>query len=204
MNKRCESCSEEFQTDKNYKRYCDKSACRSSRWRERHPDKAKIQRQANDHRRTRLGLDVFQRIKCRCNNSEHKLFPRYGARGIECRLTLQQFLDLYSNIELCSICDCQLNDDNRLAADGKTIDRINNNGHYEIRNVRIVCRSCNVKRNKGVNNGRSKLFDIDVIEIRNMSRSGISLSDISRQFDVSVTQIKNIVSGKSWKHIESE
>lgn len=51
----------------------------------------------------------------------------------------------------------------------------------------------------GVSNGRSKLKDNDIIEIRS---SGKSSSHLARKYKVTVTSICNIRSGKSWRHIQ--
>lgn len=63
-------------------------------------------------------------IKARCYNPKNKRYPRYGARGIK-------------------LCDEWLNNFNKFLSDvGKaptakhSIDRIDNNGHYEPKNVR--------------------------------------------------------------------
>jgi len=54
---------------------------------------------------------------------------------------------------------------------------------------------------KGELNTNSKLTEENVLEIRAMNSKGASRTAIAKQFDVSVTLISGIVSGRSWKHL---
>ncbi len=67
-----------------------------------------------------------------CNNPKNKRYHRYGGRGIELKFTSDEFVDYVVN---------ELQIDPR----GLTIDRIDNDGHYEPGNIRFVTR---VENNK--------------------------------------------------------
>ena len=58
----------------------------------------------------------------------------------------------------------------------------------------VICRSI------GESNGRSKLNESDVIEIRNL-RGSMSYKDLSIKYGVSKTTISDILSRKLWSHI---
>lgn len=54
----------------------------------------------------------------------------------------------------------------------------------------------------GEKNGRSKLKEQDVLKIRELSRNGMTNSEINKLFpQVSLSSIKNVVTGKTWKHL---
>ena len=63
--------------------------------------------------------------KSRCTNSKHRLWSYYGGRGIEFR---------FSNFDEFFACI-------GARADGLTLDRIDNDGHYESGNVRWATKS---------------------------------------------------------------
>jgi len=63
---------------------------------------------------------AFHDAKRRCQSVLHKQYPDYGGRGIQFRFsTFQEFIDHIG-----------------VRPDGMSLDRINNDGHYEVGNVR--------------------------------------------------------------------
>ncbi len=54
---------------------------------------------------------------------------------------------------------------------------------------------------KGELHPNSKLTTADVLQIRNLASQGFSLKTISRNYKVSLWNIKGIVDRKIWKHI---
>ena len=56
---------------------------------------------------------------------------------------------------------------------------------------------------KGSANGRAKLTETDVLEIRELFAAGnTSFSALGRQFEVSNVMARNIILGKNWIHLE--
>lgn len=75
---------------------------------------------------------TFDNIKARCRFSYHRQFPRYGGRGIELKVIQADFIDWYIR-----------------TAKGRmdlTIDRIDNDGHYEFGNMQLITKSENSKK----------------------------------------------------------
>lgn len=53
----------------------------------------------------------------------------------------------------------------------------------------------------GEQNGRSKLTDADVIDIRKLASDGVPTTEISERYNMSYVQIYNIVNGTYWNHL---
>lgn len=81
----------------------------------------------------------FSGIKQRCNNPKHLSYKNYGGRGIKCFFkSPKEFIDYVTN---------ELQVDPR----GLTIDRIDNDGHYERGNIQFVTNAVNQShRRKGI------------------------------------------------------
>lgn len=81
---------------------------------------------------------AYQAAKGRCQNPKHKLFKYYGERGIEFRFdSFKSFLDILGF----------------RPSSKYSLDRINNNGHYEPGNVRWATKQEQVlNRNLQCNN----------------------------------------------------
>ena len=99
---------------------------------EQHPEKIQqYLNTINGHLR-----HVFANIKHRCCNPKCKHYKNYGGRGIKCLFkNADEFVDYVIN---------ELQTDPR----GLTIDRINNEGHYEFGNIRFVSYSENLKNRR--------------------------------------------------------
>jgi predicted XRE-type DNA-binding protein len=54
---------------------------------------------------------------------------------------------------------------------------------------------------KGEENGRSKLKEIVVREIIELSNSGISQKEIANQFEINNSTVSKIINKKRWKHL---
>jgi len=121
--KNCQECDEKFMQKRSTQRFCSKKCSR--RFTDRVPA-------------------IFRNIRFRCDNEKSIQYKNYGGKGVRCLITLDEFTNLYNTAETCPICGDEFqNGDNRKM---KSIDRIDSNGHYHLKNVRIVCRSCNSKR----------------------------------------------------------
>ena len=58
------------------------------------------------------------------------------------------------------------------------------------------------RAHSGSVNGRSKLTEADVIQIRQLNKEGFNNQYIYDKFpQVSQTTIRNIINGKTWKHL---
>jgi hypothetical protein len=68
--------------------------------------------------------DAYKNAKARCKNPRHPSWPDYGGRGIEFRFT--SFAEFYATLGPRPY--------------GMSIERMNNNGHYEVGNVRWATR----------------------------------------------------------------
>lgn len=76
---------------------------------------------------------ILNSIKQRCNNPNHKSYKDYGGRGIACKITENEIKNLMIR-------------DNYWKIKDPTIDRKNNDGHYELSNCRFIERIKNIKR----------------------------------------------------------
>ena len=129
---------------------------------------------------------VWRQMKSRCENVKDKSYPRYGAKGV-------------------TVCD-RWHDINNFINDmgtpkkGDTIDRINSNGIYEPSN----CRWADYKT-QSRNRSCVKLTQEDVNTIRSLKRrcrngkgDGYTRKEIADMYGVSVSVIKNVLSGRTW------
>lgn len=105
--------------------------------------KPQIQQQNKQYRETLQGhlRNVWLNMLRRCNNTKHKQYKDWGGRGIQVKFaSFDDFHDYIIN---------ELKVDPR----GLTIDRIDNDGHYEAGNIRFVSQGENNRnRNRKENN----------------------------------------------------
>lgn len=78
---------------------------------------------------------TLQDIKKRCNNCNNKRYKDYGRRGIKCLITEEELKKLWFR-------------DKAYNMKKPSIDRIDNNGNYELSNCRFIELSINSSRNK--------------------------------------------------------
>jgi len=88
---------------------------------------------------------IWNNMLNRCNNPKNKRYKNYGGRGIEVKFAC--FEDFFSYVTK------ELKADSR----GLTVDRIDNNGHYEPGNIRFVTRAEN-NRNTFIRHDKSGRF----------------------------------------------
>jgi hypothetical protein len=104
--------------------------CKACATRQRHAKQAHFAVTTAAHRRVQKRVNAwFQR----CNNPKDRSYKNYGGRGIECRFA--------SVREAADWVLAHLPHPTYLALD---LDRINNDGHYEPGNVRLVTRKANL------------------------------------------------------------
>ena len=103
-----------------------------------HAHKTKANRNGKNYRKTIIGClhNRFGAMKRRCNNSKHPQYKNYGGRGIKC---LFKNVDEFINYVI---------DELRVDPHGLDIDRIDNDGHYEPGNIRLVSHAENLKNTR--------------------------------------------------------
>lgn len=85
---------------------------------------------------------IFIDIKRRCTNIKRKDYKYYGGKGIKCLITSQEIKELWFR-------------DKAYLMKQPSIDRKDNNGHYEFNNCRFIEMSKNIgKRNQEYKNFR--------------------------------------------------
>lgn len=148
------------------------------------------------YRKENPWVRVIERVRRRCNNKNYPHFKDYGGRGIKCLLKLEEVKFLWIR-------------DKAHLLKKASIDRINNDGNYEISNCRFIEFSENSKKSHRENprniyigslNGNSKLKEEDIIRIRKLAEIN-DLRDIAREYDVTRQTIWYIVQGKTWKNV---
>ena len=128
--------------------------------------------------------------KRRCTNKKNDNYHYYGGRGIEYRMTTEQVKFLWKRDKAGSM--------------GRpSIDRINNDGHYEISNCRFIeLAENNSLAHRGERHPMAKLTEIAVKKIISHLNSGKKIVNIAKEFSMSPQAIGDIKSGKRWKHID--
>ena len=72
----------------------------------------------------------------------------------------------------------------------------------KLRNIRYKqIKEGKVYRSIGESNGRSKLKEEDVIEMRNLRENGYSFNRLSIKYNISKATVMDIIKRKKWKHI---
>jgi hypothetical protein len=117
----------------------------------------------------------------RCTKEDHKYYHYYGGRGI---MICDEWLDDFE----------QFYKDMGQMPEGKySIERIDNNGNYCKENCKWIHLSEQNRNNRNV-----KLKLDDAIEIRKSFKKGSSAISLSKQFNVSVSTIYDILLFRSW------
>lgn len=127
----------------------------------------------------------FYDMKQRCENPNFKQFSNYGGRGIELRLERNPFLWwFYLHYPAFS-----------KANPGKSpsINRINNDGHYEISNIEMITVSENSRESglRGISLPGPKVDDMAVLTILTMK----DYKALSSHFKISKSAIRQIRAG---------
>ena len=127
---------------------------------------------------------VWQGMKTRCYRRSHKHYKDYGGRGI-------------------TICDEWI-DDFKAFADwasgnghrkGLQIDRIDNDGNYELSNCRFVTNAVNIR------NSRSAKLTMEIAQkIRNtkLLLPKTTLKEFAKSYSVSINAIHCILTNRTW------
>lgn len=130
---------------------------------------------------------LWDSINARCNSPKHRSWVRYGQKGIENRVTVEDLEFAWHR------------DQADLLAQ-PSIDRRNPDGHYEPGNIRFIELIENQKEGGRRGRGRPKLTREQVLEIVSLLDS-LSQSEIGARFGVTQSNIACIARGKSWSHV---
>jgi hypothetical protein len=153
------------------------------------------------------GYNVWTGVRTRCYNPQSKDFRYYGARGIQCLLTYEEFCDVYFGSDQCQQCGTSFEVVER------TIDRIDNDGYYNLSNCQVLCRGCNCSKARkqevgkfvGENARHRKLTQNEVQRMRKLfkrlrGKRRIPLQKmLAVKFGVSPACVSNVVRGKNWR-----
>lgn len=130
----CVVCNNEFSAMRIYKIYCSKK-CRNKAYYKNNKKRLKniftqrCRNYINNHRWAKC----LGNARARCNNPNRDNYNRYGGRGIECFLTIEEIKYLWFR-------------DKAYLMEKPSIDRIDNDGNYELNNCRFMELSENVKK----------------------------------------------------------
>ena len=128
---------------------------------------------------------IFTDAKGRCMNPKHHAFADYGGRGIEFRFV--SFEEFIAHIGA------------RPSAD-MVLDRIDNDGHYEIGNVRWAIWAVSNQNQRS-----TKLTPAKVVQIREMyAAGGITQTEIAQRFGVRDSLVSRVVTKKIWNNVEEK
>lgn len=127
-------------------------------------------------------------IKARCTNKENISYKNYGGRGI--KLCSEWFNNPEKFIEYVIVLE-------NYGLKGYSLDRINNDGDYEPRNVRWATRE------QQRQNSRNLVFNPELIKkIRHhYNTKGGTYKELSELFNTNVNNIYDILTNKTWKNI---
>jgi hypothetical protein len=126
----------------------------------------------------------------RCRNPLSADWVRYGGRGITVCRRWHRFEDFLADMGLCP--------------DDQTLDRINNESHYEPGNCRWTTWEQQVLNRRSIRGERhpnAKLTVDDVSSIRRLARSGVTYRAMASVFGVSSANVGYIVRGEAWREL---
>ena len=126
----------------------------------------------------------------RCRNPLSADWVRYGGRGITVCRRWHRFEDFLADMGLCP--------------DDFTLDRINNESHYEPGNCRWTTweqQMLNRRSIRGERHPNAKLTVDDVSSIRRLARSGVTYRAMASVFGVSSANVGYIVRGEAWREL---
>lgn len=90
-------------------------------------------------------------VQARCNDESHWAYKYYGGRGIKCLLNMKDIKYIWYR-------------DKAHLLSRPSIDRINNDGNYTVRNCRFIELAENIRRSNKENPRRKRRPDIECIE----------------------------------------
>lgn len=131
-------------------------------------------------------VSVWHGLKARCCNPKNNAFKDYGGRGIT---VCEEWHTDYQSFKSWAL-------ENGYAR-GLQVDRIDNDGPYSPENCQFVTHMENSQKRR-----TSKLTYADTDRIIEMSKSGMSQTDIANQFGISQSMVSQTVNKQKWKAVE--
>jgi HNH endonuclease len=107
-------------------------------------------------------------------------------------------------MRVCHTCDtpiCVNPDHLFLGTPGHNSRDMVHKGRQIKRKVAPVWKKSALARAKGTKNGKARLTELNIPEIRRLRKEGFPLKAISKIFSVNRSTIGNVISGKTWSHI---
>lgn len=131
--------------------------------------------------------NIWRSMLKRCYNQNHKSYIRYGARGISvCNEWQESFIAFYRDM-------------GDPPSPVHQIDRIDNEGHYELSNCRWSTPAENAKHKSHRGN---KLTMEKANEIRRLKKEGVGTTVIARRFGIATNTVLVIMRGETWKEYD--
>lgn len=140
-------------------------------------NREKINQKQKEHRKTYPENAIYNGIKQRCTNPKASGYEFYGGRGIECRITEEEIKELMIRDGYWDMKD-------------PTIDRVDNDGHYELSNCRFIERIENIKRQE-ITKKELSILQYDLQD--NFIREWDSATKASKKLKISRTNIVNVL-----------
>lgn len=124
-------------------------------------------------------LQSYYNAKSRCECKLDRKYHRYGGRGIKLLMTKMDFERIWHRDMACLM-------------KAPTIDRIDNNGNYEISNCRFIERTDNARKEN------IRITKSDIIKIKELYAKGnTTYREMEKIFCIKRSQLCNIVNGRT-------
>ena len=122
---------------------------------------------------------VYKAIKQRCENKNRKDYKSYGAKGIKALLTVTEIKFLWFR-------------DNAFEMKQPSIDRLNDNGNYELSNCQIIEQEKNFQ--KVVNKSKKSVIQLDLNNY--FIKEFDSIAEANRKTSIAASNISACCKGK--------
>lgn len=133
----------------------------------------------------------YAHTRQRCTNPNNIKFKNYGGRGIKLLMTVDDFRFLWFR-------------DKAYLLNRASIDREDNDGHYELSNYRFMELGKNSsRRHRGSKHPGAKLKENQVLQIRKLYKKGnITQKVLGLKYGVGRLAIHDIIHGKNWGYLK--
>jgi DNA invertase Pin-like site-specific DNA recombinase len=85
--------------------------------------------------------------------------------------------------------------------DGNPHNNSRSNLEWGTRRANYLDKVSHGRKPMGSTHGKAKLSEDEVILIRHLAATGVSITSIAKHFDITSPSIYDIVNRKSWKHV---